>query len=200
VTRLISTILLTFLISGCSILPWSGDDDSEILIFLSADQFNTWDLTAKFSVTSPEGTESGSVRWILGAEEERLDILSPTGAAVARLTVTGDQARLKTDGNEYTAPDAESLFKEALDLQFPVSAMRSWIRGLESPDLPLHSIKKDSEGRITTLVQNGWTVEYSGSLSIASGHYRYEVPRRLSASKDEFEIRWANTEWQIPVQ
>ena len=199
-TRLTFTIFLIFLISGCSILPWSSDDDSEILTFLSADQFKTWDLTAKFSVTSPEGTKSGSVRWILGTQEERLDILSPTGAAVARLTISENQARLKTDDNEYIASDAESLFKEALNLQFPVNAMRSWIRGFESPDLPLQSIKKDSEGRITALMQDGWVVRYSGSLSIESGQHRYEVPRRLSASKDEFEIRWANTEWQIPVQ
>ena len=75
-------------------MPWSSDDDAEILTFLPADQLSQWDLTAKFSVSTTAGTESGSIRWILNPSEERLDVLSPTGSVVEQLTVTDSEARL----------------------------------------------------------------------------------------------------------
>ena len=78
-------------------MPWSSDDDSEVLTFLPADQLDQWDLTAKFSISTKNNTESGSIRWILNPSEERFDVLSPTGSVVAQLTMTEFEARLKTD-------------------------------------------------------------------------------------------------------
>ena len=181
-------------------MPWSSDDDSEVLTFLPADQLNQWDLTAKFSVSTAEGTESGSIRWILNPDEERLDVLSPTGSVVAQLTMTETEARLKTDDSETVAKDAETLFQEVMDLSLPVAALRYWVRGLDAPDLPLESVEKDGEGRITVLTQDGWQLAYNGNVSIESGSHRFEVPRRLTATRGDIEIRWASTEWQAITQ
>ena len=181
-------------------MPWSSDDDSEVLTFLPADQLNQWDLTAKFSVSTREGIETGSIRWILNPDEERLDVLSPTGSVVAQLTMTETEARLKTDDRETVAKDAETLFREVMDLSLPVAALRYWVRGLDAPDLPLESVKKDGEGRITDLTQDGWQLAYNGNVSIESGSHRFEVPRRLTATRGDIEIRWASTEWQAITQ
>ncbi|MAW25654.1 MAG: outer membrane lipoprotein LolB [Gammaproteobacteria bacterium] len=196
----IVTLLVGLSLTGCSLMPWSSDDDSEVLTFLPADQLNQWDLTAKFSVSTKEGTESGSIRWILNPDEERLDVLSPTGSVVAQLTMTESEARLKTDDRETVAKDAETLFREVMDLSLPVAALRYWVRGLDAPDLPLESVEKDGEGRITVLTQDGWQLAYNGNVSIESGSHRFEVPRRLTATRGDIEIRWASTEWQAITQ
>ena len=39
-------------------------------------------------------------------------------------------------------------------------------------------------------------VSYNGNIAIESGSHRFEVPRRLTATRGEIEIRWASTEWQ----
>jgi outer membrane lipoprotein LolB len=200
VKHFIVTLLLGLSLTGCSLMPWSSEDDSEVLTFLPADQLNQWDLTAKFSVSTKEGTESGSIRWILNPDEERLDVLSPTGSVVAQLTMTASEARLKTDDRETVAKDAETLFREVMDLSLPVAALRYWVRGLDAPDLPLESVEKDGEGRITDLTQDGWQLAYNGSVSIESGSHRFEVPRRLTATRGDIEIRWASTEWQAITQ
>jgi outer membrane lipoprotein LolB len=200
VKHFIVTLLVGLSLTGCSLMPWSSDDDSEVLTFLPADQLNQWDLTAKFSVSTKEGTESGSIRWILNPDEERLDVLSPTGSVVAQLTMTASEARLKTDDRETVAKDAETLFREVMDLSLPVAALRYWVRGLDAPDLPLESVEKDGEGRITDLTQDGWQLAYNGSVSIESGSHRFEVPRRLTATRGDIEIRWASTEWQAITQ
>ena len=135
-------------------MPWSSDDNAEILTFLPADQLNQWDLTAKFSVSTTEGTESGSIRWILNPSEERLDVLSPTGSVVAQLTVTELEARLKTDDRETVAKDADTLFREVMEISLPVNALRYWVRGLDAPNMPLESVEKDGQGRITELAQD----------------------------------------------
>tara|TARA_B100000989_G_scaffold113462_1_gene83380 strand:- start:19 stop:621 length:603 start_codon:yes stop_codon:yes gene_type:complete len=200
VKHFIVSLLLSLSLTGCSLLPWSSDDDSEVLTFLPADQLNQWDLTAKFSVSTAAGTDSGSIRWILNPDEERLDVLSPTGSVVAQLTMTETEARLKTDDRETVAKDAETLFREVMDLSLPVAALRYWVRGLDAPDLPLESVEKDGEGRITDLTQGGWQLAYNGNVSIESGSHRFEVPRRLTATRGDIEIRWASTEWQAITQ
>lgn len=198
--HLVLSLLLSTALTGCSLMPWSSDEDSEVLTFLPADQLNQWDLTAKFSVSTDKGTESGSIRWILNADEERLDVLSPTGSVVAQLTMTESEARLKTDDQETVAKDAETLFRDVMDISLPVNALRYWVRGLDAPDLPLEGVEKDGEGRITELAQDGWQLAYNGNISIESGTHRFEVPRRLTATRGEIEIRWASTEWQAMTQ
>jgi outer membrane lipoprotein LolB len=200
VKHFILTLFLSLTLAGCSLMPWSSDDDAEVLTFLPADQLNQWDLTAKFSVSTKDGTESGSIRWILNPDEERLDVLSPTGSVVAQLTMTESEARLKTDDRETVAKDAGTLFKDVMDISLPVNALRYWVRGLDSPDLPLESVEKDGEGRITELSQDGWQLAYNGNISIESGSHRFEVPRRLTATRGDIEIRWASTEWQAITQ
>ena len=181
-------------------LPWSSDNDSEILTFLPAEQLTEWDMTAKFSVASKEGTESGAVRWITNVSGDRLDILSPTGAVVARLSISQNGASLVTDEGEHRAENADALVSEVLNINLPVSALRYWVRGLDAPNLALQTVSKNSDGRITELTQAGWQLSYSGTISIESGPNRYEVPRRLTATQGELEIRWASTEWQTAVQ
>lgn len=177
-------------------MPWAADDDAEVLTFLPANQLSQWDLTAKFSVSTSRGTESGSIRWILKENEERLDVLSPTGSVIAQLVLTASEARLKTDDGESVASDAETLFKDVMDLSLPVSALRFWVRGLTAPNLPVQSVKKDAEGRIIEILQDGWRLSYNGNISIESGSNLFEVPRRLNAIRNDVEIRWASTEWQ----
>ena len=157
-------------------------------------------LTAKFSVSTSEGTESGSIRWISNANEERLDILSPTGSVIAQLVLIDSEVRLKTDGREFVAGDADTLIKEVMNLSLPVSALRFWVRGLKAPNLPLQSVKKDAEGRITGILQDGWRLAYNGNITIESGSNLFEVPRRFTATRDDVEIRWASTEWQAITQ
>jgi outer membrane lipoprotein LolB len=200
VKHFILTLFLSLTLVGCSLMPWSSDDDAEVLTFLPADQLNQWDLTAKFSVSTKDGTESVIIRWILNPDEERLDVLSPTGSVVAQLTMTESEARLKTDDRETVAKDADTLFKDVMDISLPVNALRYWVRGLDSPDLPLESVEKDGEGRITELSQDGWQLAYNGNISIESGSHRFEVPRRLTATRGDIEIRWASTEWQAITQ
>ena len=181
-------------------LPWSSDSDSEILTFLPAEQLTQWDMTAKFSVTTQEGSESGAVRWVTNATGDRLDILSPTGAVVARLTIAANEASLVTNDAEYRADSADALIADVLKIKLPVTALRYWVRGLDAPNLALQAVNKDGDGRIIELAQAGWQLTYSGTIAIESGANRYEVPRRLTATQGDLEIRWASTEWQTAIQ
>ena len=181
-------------------LPWSSNDEPEVLTFLPADQLLAWDLTAKFSIKNEDETESGAIRWINNGDLRRLDVLSPTGAIVARLTITESVAKLEMDDQIKTAETTEELFDEIFNLDFPISALKYWIRGLNDPNRPFQLLERDKEGRISILIQDGWSLEYNGTVSIESGENRYEVPRRLTATRGTTEIRWVSTEWQASGQ
>lgn len=182
-------------LTGCALVPWSSEP-SEVLTFLPAEQLTQWELSAKFSVSSSEGTESGSLRWINLSDQDQLDILSPTGSVVARLTIRPNLATLVTDKRTQSADSPDQLLAEALNVNLPVTALKYWVRGLNAPGLEIDAIAKDDNGRIRELRQGGWQLAYSGTLTIESGSNRYEVPRRLTATQGDVEVRWASTEWQ----
>ena len=133
---------------------WSSSDDVEVLTFLPADQLTFWDLTAKFTVSTKDSTESGSIRWMLNSIEERLDILAPTGSVVAQVTVSDSEARLKTDDQNcwsecgYIVPRSHGYFLSGGALVLD--------KRTDAPDLSVESVEKDGDGRITELTQDGW--------------------------------------------
>lgn len=191
----LSSLTCVALLAGCSLMPWSSEPN-EVLTFLPADQLTNWQLTAKFSVRSAEGSESGSLRWINEGENDRLDILAPTGSVVARLTSDANGATLIVDDKSVEASDPEQLLLKAFNIELPVRALKYWTRGLEAPNLVIARIEIDDKSRIREMTQAGWKLEYSGTVTIDSGTHRYEVPRRLTASRGDIEIRWVSTEWQ----
>lgn len=194
------SIGLAVILSGCSLSPWSSDEDSDVLTFLPAEQLTAWDMTGKFSVSTLDETNSGSVRWISSNQIDRLDILSLTGSVVARITATPREATLLTDDGNFSAPTADELIAAVLKVDLPVSALRHWARGLESPSLLSSRVERDESGRIRDMVQSGWTLKFNGRVEIEFGANRYEIPRTMTATKDNLKIRWVNTEWQVRAQ
>ena len=194
--RLIYTLLMTSILSGCSFFG-GKDPDPEVLTFLPAAQITGFDVTAKISVTGDGRTDTGSIRWVHLDTRDEWSFFSPTGSLVASLIVTPESSTLTTPDKVVEAMTPETLFEMELNWPLPVSFLPYWVRGLPAPNVP-YDAKTGEAGRITRLTQAGWTVAYQGTQPIQSGADRYELPRRLLLSRGEqVSIRWASTEWRL---
>ena len=150
----------------------------------------TVDFDVAGRIAARYGSEAftGNVNWRHARGGDEMLISTPLGQGIARIVREGDAVQLTTaDGKEYRAPDAESLTERVLGFRLPLEGLADWIQGRASPDMPV-KVEKSSDGRLRTLEQRGWKVEYQ--------EYDGQRPSRMRLTYQGIELRLAITQWR----
>ena len=117
----------------------------------------------------------GGFKWRESAQAWQIDLLSPLGATLARLTVTPGVAVLQEpDAPEQRAASANELLARLLREPVPADAMKDWLKGRIVQTQDVTNLRRDAEGRIVGFKQAGWTVTFD--------RYDDQGPRLVSAS------------------
>ena len=147
-----------------------------------------FELAARLAVRYGSESFSGSLSWRHARSSDEMLISSAFGQGVARIVREGDGVTLTTaEPREYRAADAESLTEQALGFRLPLAGLAEWVRARSSPSSPALT-DKATDGRLRSLEQNGWKVEY---LEYAAG-----LPSRLRLNYPGIELRLAITQWK----
>ena len=147
-----------------------------------------FELNARLAARYGDETFSGNVAWRHARGSDEMLITSPFGAGVARIVREGDAVVLTTaEPREYRAQDAEALTQEVLGFRLPLRGLADWVRGSASPEAA-PGIETFDEGRLKTLQQGGWKIEYLA--------YQGERPARLRLLYPGIELRLAVSEWK----
>lgn len=156
----------------------------------------SWELSARVALSDGRQAGSGDLRWRHDNGTDVLDFRAGLGQGAWRLTVPGSgPAVLETgNGERFENDNLGELVAGQVGWEVPVAALADWVLGLtaEGPDA---TMLLDEAGRIEIFRQNGWTVTYR----------RYDgespsLPWRLSAEKDDYELRLAVRDWQVDGQ
>lgn len=121
----------------------------------------------RFSVQSKQAmgqTEAvqGSFVWRRMVTGWQLDLNSPLGATLARLTVTDAGATLQQpDEPLRRAQSAQTLLADVLGAAVPVDALEDWVDGRVQANAPVTNIERDELGRIAAFNQSGWRVRFT---------------------------------------
>jgi outer membrane lipoprotein LolB len=146
-----------------------------------------FELAGRFTVTYRGEATSGRMAWRHAAHAEELQIASPLGQTVARLSREGADFVLETkDRREFRAPDAEALSEQVLGFRLPLAGLSDWVRGRPAPG-PWRA-ERDDAGRLAWLEQAGWRIEYL--------EYAAERPVRLRLLYPGMELRLAIAQWK----
>lgn len=174
--RLAACLALALLAAGCAQLDRTSAE---------APQF---ELSARLAARYRDESFSGNVAWRHAQGSDEMLITSPFGAGVARIVREGDAVVLTTsEPREYRARDAETLTEEVLGFRLPLAGLADWVRGRASRDAP-RPVETFEDGRLKTLQQGGWKVEYQA--------YEGERPARLRLLYPGIELRLAISEWK----
>lgn len=158
-------------------------------------EFNQWELQGKVAVRHEEGTDSAVIRsWTQDSDYFRIEMSSAfMGMGTVRLE--GSPASLvitDPDGQTYQSSNPERLIQKTLGWTLPVEALYYWVRGLPVPDSE-HQLFFDPEGRIAYLRQHGWELNFDQHQTLEN---LPEVPRSLTATRDDLRLRLVLTRWQ----
>lgn len=147
--RLVLMAIVTVLV-GCATVP-SGEG----LVLVRHGRFA---LNADGAEQSPVSVQ-GNFTWRESDSGWTLELLSPLGATMARLSVTPSGALLEEPhAPSLQASSADQLLARVLQEPVPVDAMKDWLKGQVAQSRDLRDVRRDESGRIIGFSQAGWVV------------------------------------------
>jgi outer membrane lipoprotein LolB len=152
-----------------------------------------FDVSGRLSARHGSEAVAASFRWSHANEGDELELASPLGQTVARLSGDASQVRLQAaDGRVSTASDWASLTEQGLGWPLPVQGLAYWIQGISRPGAPF-TVEAGDDGRTAVLRQEGWIIVYLDYTQTADAGWR---PSRLMLTYPEVELRIAIDRWQ----
>jgi outer membrane lipoprotein LolB len=153
----------------------------------------SFDIAGRLSARHGGDGLAANFRWRRADGRDELELVSPLGQTIARLTGEASHVRLETsDGQTSTASDWSALTTRGLGWPLPVDGLAFWIQGAAREGSPATTELSD-DGRVSVLRQDGWTVAYGAYTQNATGTWR---PARIMLSYPDIELRIAVDTWQ----
>ena len=147
-----------------------------------------FDLSGRIAARYGQEAFTGGIAWRHASGGDEMLISTPTGQGIAQIVREGEAVQLTTsEGKKYSAPDAESLTERTLGFRLPLEGMADWVQGRPSADMPAQ-VEKGPDGKLRTLEQRGWKVEYQ--------QYEGARPSLMRLTYPGVDLRLAISQWK----
>ena len=164
------------LLAGCAQLQTRVPEDIE------------FDLSGRLAARYGTDGFTGNIAWRHARSADEMLITSSLGAGVARIVREGDSVVLTTaEPREYRARDAEALTEEVLGFRLPLAGLADWVRARPSNEAEA-KVERDAEGRLRSLEERGWKIEYQ--------EYDGKLPSRMRLIYPDIELRLVISKWE----
>ena len=208
--RLLASGALALLLSGCLGAP--GRDDgvpADLAGRPPDDVVERWRALGKLAARTTgdrngrgEGNWSGTLDWRQAGEDFRLRLSGPFGQGALQVEGRPGEVELTTArGERRSAPTPEALFARELGWYLPTSALRHWITARARPGVPVEDWRLDAAGRLSSLAQQGWRLDYGYREGPAGGPPEdargTALPERITLRGKEAVVRIAIRDWRL---
>jgi len=150
-------------------------------------------LNGRVAVKLDDRGYTASLRWRHSMTSDSLRLLSPLGTVVGEIEADSNGATLITaDKKVYRSNDAQSLTREVLGWDLPLSGLRYWVTGRADPALPVQAQSRDNKERLKSLMQDDWRIAYLEYFGDSA------MPARLSLAYDRLNLRLIVEHWELP--
>lgn len=164
--RLTCLIFCVAMLQSCVSVPPSKPIDAIASQGLNQQHLNKLQAINQFSLQGRIGVQydgrgfSGGLHWQHDATKDNVELFSPLGGQVAGIKKTAESVTLEDgNGNSVSADDVESLTQRILGWQLPLVGLADWSLGRPSSS-KIDSIAWDDFGYLSSLKQDGWSIEY----------------------------------------
>ncbi len=172
-------VLAVLWLAGCATPPAAPTRAGELV------------ATGRVALRVPNDSQIANFTWRDDGEHAALDLGTPLGQTVARLTFDANSAHLQdSSGKETSAGSPEALLQERTGWQLPVQGMRWWLRGKADPATPAQ-VTPTSEG--VHISQNGWEID---ATDLRDAGREGKLPWRIHASQSGLDLKIVVSDWQ----
>ena len=139
------------------------------------ENISAWDLNGKIGVKTGKKGGSATLNWDYTRDSQAIELYGPFGGGRVHINVNPGSALLEdTKGLEIQGLSAQDVLYERLGWHVPFAQLVYWSRGL--PDEDAREIVIDDFGRLQSLKQGIWFVEYQAYRNIRN----YILPRKFT--------------------
>lgn len=131
-----------------------------------------------------EERTSGRFELLTDSARSILDLSSPLGQTIARVTIDPGQATLiMEDGTRRSAASADALTEEVFGWTMPLAHLPRWLAGqIAQPG-------RIVDGRVVAGTDHGWSVRFDAFDSAGPRRLTLEWPARPEAGTQRIELR-----------
>lgn len=156
-----------------------------------------WKTQARVALRTPEQAGTASLIWVRTPVRQTMDLVGPFGAGRVHIVQNASGATLTRGSRSYHASDATALLFEVTGWHLPLDGFDHWARGL--PMAGSATLQFDVSGRLESLVQAGWTVQYADYQKVDNVELptRMVMTRALEKAGDVLEVRLVIQQWVL---
>ena len=158
-----------------------------------------WQVQGKLGIRLPNDSGSVYFNWQQRPEDFAIHLSGPLGAGASwirgsSLDAPHQQVSLQRGKQAPVyADNLETLMYGNLGWSLPVSELYYWMRGIPAPDTPATAFSHDDQGRLETLQQLGWTLNFSRYREVDS----WSLPGKLIAKRGELKLTFIIKNWTL---
>lgn len=135
-----------------------------------------WELRGRLAVRAGDRGGQASLSWKRAAAQHSIRLNGPLGRGAVRITQDANGAQLQdAEQRVFRAASAGELLYDYTGWRLPLASLNFWVLGVPMPDQPA-SRELDDAGRLKSLRQQGWEIQYQGYVLSGS----HELPSRLT--------------------
>ncbi len=181
--RLGAALAAAMLLAGCAALSPSRPPVTPV----------PFDLIGRVAVSYDGRSFFSNVRLHHLPQRDEIWLLTPAGQTLAHIVSDAEGATLRgADRSEYSGSDVESLTRQGLGWELPLTRLGWWARGEAVPGIPAHDVEHDGRGRLVAFTQDSWRVTLTRDAASESN----PLPRRLEVANEGHVIRLVIDGWR----
>lgn len=190
--RSIFAALLCLAISACATNP-SGQIGTQTPSSVALNQqhlaslidIQSFNIKGRIGVQAEQKGFSGGLKWQHFESKDSIALYSPLGGQVASIEKTSENVTLTDQkGKVISAQSAEMLTQATLGWQLPLAGLADWSLGRPTQS-PINASTWDEMGRLLTLKQDGWRIEYA-DYAIFEGK---QLPNKVNLFSPKVNIK-----------
>ncbi len=189
-------VMLLALLSGCATRPavtplpidWAART-------AAVAGWTDWSARGRLALKSAAGSGQADFDWQQQGEASRIRVSGPFGAGAYEIGWDAQALSIKSRDGEFSeryagADAAEQFLAARLGWAFPATSTRWWLLGLPDP-ASAATTEFAPDGRLASLVQNGWTVTYERYTDAAG----VSMPGKVTAESARARLRLVVDRW-----
>lgn len=145
------------LLAACAAVPTPVPATADIPL-VAVDRF---DIAGRLSARRGSEGVAAHFTWSHRPDGDRIDVATPMGQTLARLSGDAAGVRVERPGQApLAAAGWDVLTREVFGVSIPVEGLAAWVVGAPRANVPFGN-ERDAHGRLSVLRQSGWEILYA---------------------------------------